>query len=769
MAESEGGVKGTVSDVVQAGWCVSCGACSVACAHDAIARPLRDGMFPPVVDKAKCVACGMCVKVCPGATSDCSKLYSRGIELFGAKPVGVYSAFALDGAIRHASASGGVVTAMLGELLRRGTVSRAYVVEYETFDGRQAALKAVSTADGLSKAARSKYVPVSVEDVVAAVRDGRIGGSAVVCTPCQLLAIRKAMDAYGVAEDDVLFIGLFCDRMFSYSVYGEYARRFGRFDALHFKDKDAGGWPGSTILFGNDGARVVDKSFRMSLKETCRVPRCDACFDKLNQEADISVGDCYVPGLETREGMSNVIVRTEKGRVAFDAAKGVLSVRQCSYEAVKQSQQFAARERNLRKAVEETELLSNVPPRGQVGAGGKGGVFRVLIDVEGFQNRGDQLMLEAAYRQVRARLPGAVIAVPKKAYLENPDWCMRRRIVPLLKFDARAGRRFRQRFNRFLCDRVLHRTGFVLPDQIDLVLFAAGFNYGDQFAEWYTAQNIEDEVRYYASFTRPGRRFVLLPQALGPFKTPAAREKMLKLYSHVDRVYAREPVSYAHFMELVPDAKNVRTVPDFTCLCEPLEPSVRLPEKSYVVIIPNARMVTHTPPEIAGAYADFMAGIAKALLEHGEDVVFLNHEGRDDEVQIHELNGRLGNRIPVLSGMTGLDCKAVIAASKLTVSSRFHGVVSGLIEGVPTLCTSWSHKYGELLKEHGRPGNVLDVLDLDKGVASVIDALRHPERYASAPGCIEQVRSRVLDMWDEIFADLPPAAASCTEPKYRPF
>ena len=763
-------MKGTVSDVVQAGLCVSCGACSAACGRGAISRPFKDGMFAPEVDASKCVSCGMCVKVCPGATTDLAKFCRGGIEHFGAKPLGVHAAFALDGELRHASASGGVVTALLGELLRRGIYRRAYVVDFEMFDGsRQAALKAVASEEELRKAAKSKYVPVSVQEVVEAVRDGSVGGSVVVCTPCQLLAIRKAMDAYKVPEDDVLFVGLFCDKVFNYSVYDEYGRRFGKFDAMHFKDKDAGGWPGSTMLFGGEGTRVVDKSFRMALKESCKVARCDVCFDKLNQDADISVGDCYVPGFETREGMSNVIVRTEKGRRAMEAAKGVLAVRDCSYGAVKESQQFAAREKNLRKALKETALFANVPGRPREGERKKGGTFRVLIDVEGFQNRGDQLMLEAAYRQVRARIPGAVVAVPKKAFLEDPEWCMRRRIVPLLKFEKRAGRRMRQRFNRFVCERVLHRTGFVLPDQIDLVLFAAGFNYGDQFAEWYTPQNIEDEVRYYASFTKPGRRFVLLPQALGPFKTAAAKEKMLRLYRHVDRVYAREEVSFAHFMELLPDAKNVRTVPDFTCLCEPLEPSVRLPEKSYVAVIPNARMVTHTPPEIAGAYPGFMAGIVKALLDRGESVVFLNHEGRDDEVLIHELNGRFGNRLPVLSGMTGLDCKAVIAASKLTVSSRFHGVVSGLIEGVPTLCTSWSHKYGELLKEHGREGNVLDVLDLEKSAAKVLDALANPGAYASAQGCIERVRSQVMDMWDEIFGDLPPAAAECSEPKYRPF
>ena len=172
-------------DVVQAGLCVSCGACSVACGRGAISRPFRDGMFAPEVDASKCVSCGMCMKVCPGAPTDLAKFYGGGIEHFGAKPLGVYSAFALDGELRHASASGGVVTALLGELLRRGIYRRAYVVDFEMFDGsRQAELKPVTSDGALRRAVKSKYVPVSVQDVVAAVRDGSVGGSVVVCTPC---------------------------------------------------------------------------------------------------------------------------------------------------------------------------------------------------------------------------------------------------------------------------------------------------------------------------------------------------------------------------------------------------------------------------------------------------------------------------------------------------------------------------------------------------------------------------------------------------------
>jgi len=757
-----------VRDTVASGMCVSCRACVAACPKGAVSTVFRDGMFVPEVDADKCISCGLCLKVCPGATTDCGKFIGRP-EVLGADAPETFVVAAVDAGLRHASASGGVVTAMICELLAKGLYRRAYVLAYDAFDGRQAELTAAVSREDVLKAAKSKYIPASVKHVIDAIREKEIEGSIVVCTPCQLLSMLKAMSAYGVKRDGVLFLGLFCDRVFNYLVYDEYARRFGPFTALNFKNKNAGGWPGSTMLWTERGALAVDKSLRMWLKGKCRVKRCDYCFDKLNQAADISFGDCYIPGFETREGLSSVLVRTRNGREAFDAARGALSVRPSSYAAVKEAQQFAERQLNLERARRRTSLYSNVPAAPPAAQVGKRRAFRVLIDVEGFLNRGDQLMLDAAYRQVRARIPGAAVAVPLKVYLENPSWCIQRRIVPMLKFDRKAKRRLRQKIHRFIYGRVMHRTGFVLPDEIDLVLFAAGFNYGDQLADLYTPANIDEEVRYFASFTKPGRKFILLPQALGPFRTPQAKEKMARLYPYVDIVYAREEVSAANFREIFPDAKNLRTVPDFTCLCEPPDEPIRMKAKSYVALIPNMRMVDRTDEDVSRGYMTFCVELVRALAGRGETVVLLNHEGRGDETLCHEINAHFGNGLTVLSGLSGVDCKAVIAGAKLVVSSRFHGVVSGLSEGVPTLCTSWSHKYGELLKEHGRPGNVLDVLNVEKSVAAVCDALDHPGAYASSPGCADRIRTRVLDMWDEIFSAVPEWAADCTEPRYRLF
>ena len=378
--------------------------------------------------------------------------------------------------------------------------------------------------------------------------------------------------------------------------------------------------------------------------------------------------------------------------------------------------------------------------------------YTVLLEIGEFRNRGDFMMMETAWEQVRSRVPGARIAVSTRLYDEQPGWCRSHGLIPLQPLPRHVGRRLRLRLGRFVSRVLLPQTSFLLPDEIDLVLYAVGYRYSDHFARYYTKRLVVAEEAYLASFTKKGRKIVLMPQALGPFETAPAREKMLGIYRYADLVFARERESFDNLMGIVPGARNVFLSPDFTCLCEPRPDGVRLPSGEYVVLIPNRRMVTHTSGTAASAYIPFFRKVIAALLERGERVVLLNHQEGDDEGLIADLDAAFGNRLTTVSGLTGSGCKDVIARSKLVISSRFHGAVSGLVTGVPTFCTGWSHKYAELMREHGRPDNVIDILNPENAVSLIADALDHPDRYRSAPGCTEAIRAKVEEMWVRISA-----------------
>ena len=178
--------------------------------------------------------------------------------------------------------------------------------------------------------------------------------------------------------------------------------------------------------------------------------------------------------------------------------------------------------------------------------------------------------------------------------------------------------------------------------------------------------------------------------------------------------------------------------------------SVGLP-KEYVILIPNVRMTTHTAQDIADHYFVFLREVAELLIQKGENLVLLNHEGEGDLKLLVKLNNILSKKVLLLNRLDALEVKRVIGGAKLLISSRYHGVVSGLVQGVPTLCTSWSHKYSELLKEYGCDNGLLSITNFNQTRHIIEDALNNPSIYAPNERCISEVKRKSKEMWEEIW------------------
>lgn len=374
----------------------------------------------------------------------------------------------------------------------------------------------------------------------------------------------------------------------------------------------------------------------------------------------------------------------------------------------------------------------------------------IFIDNVGFVNKGDQLMIESVVNTIKKHRPNAQIVLSRDAFYQNPNYCILNGIYPL---QPKRGGLKKIRYDLAI-NLLINKSWLITPDMVDVILDCRGYHLGDHWIKNPLEGELgysEHLLNYYKQFSKPSCKLILLPQALGPYGNQESKKCIQLVAERAEKIYAREKVSFNYLEQNLSKMDNVSICPDFTCLHYPNESApIQIPS-DYILIIPNSRMIDKTSDEVSTNYLLFLKTITEHLSNLGEDVYLLNHEGIDDERLLQELNLMLQKPLPIITKQTGIDIKKLILDSKLLITARFHGAVSGLTQGVPTLCTSWSHKYQELLSDHQCADNMLDILDIDGSIKTINEALKNPSKYSSKDGCIEQIENDVKNMWKEIF------------------
>ncbi len=207
-------------------------------------------------------------------------------------------------------------------------------------------------------------------------------------------------------------------------------------------------------------------------------------------------------------------------------------------------------------------------------------------------------------------------------------------------------------------------------------------------------------------------------------------------------------------MEIFGENEKIKLAPDFTNLVEPLaNPSLLKQIRGGVCLIPNARMTDKTDESVANSYEDFLHKTTELILSKNEHLILLNHEGPGDWQLIQNIKAQFPNhqeQITAINNLNALEVKAVIGNCKLLITSRFHGLVSGLNQQVPTLCTSWNHKYEELLNEYSVKDSLLDTTNEIQFMSTLNNALAYPEKYRPSIQTIDKLKTKSISMWNEV-------------------
>lgn len=344
----------SINTTVRADLCCGCGVCKGICPKGCISWERKNGLYVPRIDSQECVNCGLCAAVCPGLGHAYESAATAEKTVTGPAQ-SAWNAWSRDPQLRHVGASGGVVSTIIRQLLAAGKYDGAFCLD--SYDYRQQLKTRLYTAEEVagcwnqSNAPKSRYLPVSHENAVAYMKKHRDARLILVGTSCAIRGLQAAVQKLNLNRENYLFIGLFCDKVFNYNVLFYWQDRYcegNTLTALHFKNKESGGWPGDMKFFPHG-----QKPFYVPLNDRAKakayfVPeRCLYCVDKLNACADISLGDNYTGIEESKLGSNSVIIRTSAGAEAWAVARDSLEIRECTITDIQKAQVMERRLDNL--------------------------------------------------------------------------------------------------------------------------------------------------------------------------------------------------------------------------------------------------------------------------------------------------------------------------------------------------------------------------------------------------------------------------------------
>jgi colanic acid/amylovoran biosynthesis protein len=290
------------------------------------------------------------------------------------------------------------------------------------------------------------------------------------------------------------------------------------------------------------------------------------------------------------------------------------------------------------------------------------------------------------------------------------------------------------------------KLNLYLIDDVDVILDASGFVYGDQWNANFIKGHLSNSIE---KNKKDGKKIILLPQAFGPFKKPEIKEEVGKVIHHADLIFVRDEISLQYVEENFGKKDSIQLAPDFTCLIN--KEHLIQKDEDRVLIIPNYKLIDQTimPKEDV---IKFFSDIILLVRTFRKTPVFLIHEGKRDEKMAHTINETLTNKLDIIIEPNPLMQKEIIASAFAVITGRFHGLVSSLSQGIPSLGLTWSHKYRMLLKDYGQEACLLEIndSDLETKVLSVLDPAKNKLIQRELRSRAEIQKESGKAMWEKV-------------------
>lgn len=376
-------------------------------------------------------------------------------------------------------------------------------------------------------------------------------------------------------------------------------------------------------------------------------------------------------------------------------------------------------------------------------------MMRILIHGGDFQNHGDELMYRAIIRRFEIAHPSIRFVASHRCgtYEQRARLGLYQALWPA-HANSLSGT-----IGRWILRRYGDSFGIVGEEQISHVLDCSGYAYGDPWG----AGSAEELARSAKRWRASGKKLILLPQAIGPFRNDATRIAFKDAFQYVDLLIARDRESMRHAVDAVQSEDRIRLAPDFTSLLD-APPIQQATQDRIVNIVPNCRMLDKTPPAQSEGYIPMLSRICARLIEAKLTPQILLHSPGEDHPLAAMLQRELGQPLPIVRDADPLQIKSIIRASYALVGSRYHALVGALSQGVPCVGIGWCHKYAELFAEYHCPSSYFfsdaPQAGIDRAIDSLIDPAAHETLRQNICQASAAQKQRSEQMWDDVDAAL---------------
>lgn len=378
----------------------------------------------------------------------------------------------------------------------------------------------------------------------------------------------------------------------------------------------------------------------------------------------------------------------------------------------------------------------------------------MIFEIRGvdFVNKGAELMLHAVVQQVSSWHEDNIVAIRPKigSFRQRAELGLYQLVWSDKKIPF-AGPIIHTIAN--LTPQKLRNTyGITTYSEVQAIFDASGFAYSDQ---WGPGKS-EVMAKLTKRWKRKGKKIILLPQAFGPFTSTRIKDAFLQVLDNVDLVFARDDVSYKHLMDLCGSSSYIKMAPDFTNLIKGQVPEYFITETKLKqsCIIPNSRMLDKTTEGTRENYIPFLEECIKQIIKLGSEPFILIHDTNDYEIAL-QLQNKFAQPIKIILESEPLHIKGILSSCYLVISSRFHGLISALSQGVPCLAAGWSHKYRMLLEDYGCQELLISSLDSEEEISHKLNLIIEEPSRSTIIDKLNQAsfeqKKLASNMWAEVY------------------